>query len=80
LAISRKGAKNVLVLHYAKKRKAYIRDVFIAHREKENVLVLHLAKRRKAELDIMSLLHSVVPSCTLWLKISHDFKIEFFFF
>ena len=49
-----------IVLHYAKMRKAYVHDVFIAHRVKENnlgyftqstktALVLLHAKMRKAE-------------------------------
>jgi hypothetical protein len=52
-------AKNVLVLHYAKRRKAYIRDVFIAHRVKENVLVLLHAKRRKADVPCVIIAHRV---------------------
>jgi hypothetical protein len=44
---------------HTKMLKAYVRDVFIAHREKENALVLHLAKRRKADVPCVIIAHRV---------------------
>jgi hypothetical protein len=52
------------LLHTEKKRTS----LAISRKGTKTAVVLLHAKRRKAELDIMSLLHSVVPSCTLWLK------------